>query len=125
MNDYVLIDKTNISKLQPGMHIKYIKQYYDENDVVKEKICNGGILINLLDTKKIYTIKLLLKTNIYWQLHFLKYKIYAKNMSQIENIKYENKDKIKQKTMALLNKEQEKINLIMNKKTEFKIYNIV
>jgi hypothetical protein len=86
-NDYILITRDNVNILKPGMHIKYIKKYYDEGTKrVKEKMCNGGFLINIINSDKIVNMILVLKTNIYWNMRFLKYTIYAKKIEKVNNV---------------------------------------
>lgn len=121
LNKYILIDKNNIHILKLGMHIKYMKN----ND---DKIYNGGFLINIIDKDKLFDTILILKSNIIWNLKFIKYKIYAKCLNDfnrkkkiIEDIKIEYSDEINKSKENINQKLFYKLLLIKNKKDNYKI----
>ena len=79
LNNYELITRSDLDKLELGMHIKYVIYKEDEKS---PKIYNGGFLINILNKDNIVNMILVLKSNIIWKLRFMKYKIYGKNIKK-------------------------------------------
>ena len=123
LTNYILIDKNNIEELEIGMHIKYKK----END---NKIYNGGFLIKIIDLNKdklVYTI-LILKSNIVWNMRFIKYKIYGKKIclfnhkkNIIQDIKIEFINDINKSKKIINDNLNYKLLLINNNKNKYKI----
>lgn len=80
LTNYVLITRHNVNDLKLGMHIKYVKNVFDINtNETKEKIYNGGFLVQILNGLKIFDLTLVLKSNITWKMKFIKYKIYGRS----------------------------------------------
>jgi len=90
ISGYKLITRDNLEDLHIGMHIRYVKKIYNiDTGNIEEKTYNGGFLVNIINGSKVVDMVLILKSNIFWKLRFLKYKIYGKN--KLEQNKEKNK----------------------------------
>ena len=132
LNNYILITRDNIDDLEIGSHIKYVKNVFDlRTNKTYEKIYNGGFLLEIIDSDKMYTLTLVLKSNIIWKMRFIKYKVYLKsknnfiyNKSHLPNNKIE--DYFRNENIIEINKRkseidkivQEKINKVKNNKNK-------
>jgi hypothetical protein len=141
LTNYKFITRNNIDEIEIGSHIKYIKNVYDTNkNKFYEKIYNGGFLLEIINSDKIYNLTLVLKSNIIWKMKFIKYKVYSKSKTnfvynkhkknqiqeqeqeQNQNIeKYfrnKNKQEIDKRKQEIDKYVQEKINLVKNNKNK-------
>jgi len=111
LTGYTLVTRNSISKLELGCHIKYIKNIY-ENNILCEKIYNGGILVDMIDRDKMYMLKLVLtktKTNAKTcKLHFIRFKVYAKVNTGVHEYKITKLEDHFRKEHAHLIKEKKK-----------------
>ena len=133
LKNYILINRHNLNDLKIGMHIKYIKnEIKTETGEMIEKVKNGGFLVNIKNGKKVYEMILVVKTNIIWNLKFIKYKIYG----QTQRLNLESKlikkinlngfkdlfiDLITERKKELENEQNEKIKDIISKKNDYNI----
>ena len=125
LNEYIYINKDNLDILKLGMHIKYTKE---DNG----KIYNGGFLIKIidLDQTKLVNLILILKSNIIWNMRFIKYKIYGKlihnfnrnnNLLQLNKLRVEYEEEINKSKEIINNKINYKLLLIKNNKHKYDI----
>ncbi len=129
LNEYELISRYELDKLEIGMHIKYLKKVYNLNTgLEEEKIYNGGFLIEILNGDKTVNLTLLLKSNIIWKLKFIKYKIYGKSQSKFNgtnklknNLREEYKDIIQLKMKEVDNILNKKIDIINKNKHKYRV----
>ena len=126
LNNYELITRNDLDKLKIGMHIKYIKKMYNlETDKIENKIYNGGFLINILNIDNPINLILIVKSNIIWKLHFIKYKIYGKQINKFNNIQNNFKELYKNEILEKNKKDYLEVQKLMDeinkKKNNYKI----
>ena len=129
LDGYIEITRNNLEDLEIGMHIKYIKKVYDlDKDIYYESVYNGGFLVDIKKEEKVYEMVLVVKSNIIWNLRFIKYKIYGKpiknfNRSNLVKNSFRDifEDEITKRKKELEEEQNKKINEIISKKDKYKI----
>jgi len=130
LENYIEITRNNLDDLEIGMHIKYIKKELNlETGKSTERVYNGGFLLEIKKGEKIYEMILVVKTNIIWNLRFIKYKIFGKKqenfVKKTDQIKDDFKelfgDLITERKKELEEEQNDKIREIMSKKNKYKI----
>ena len=73
LNDYFYITEKNLSQMKVGGYIRYI--------TMNEELKWGGILVNIVNKKKLTKMKLVLKnsTNNFWNIKYKNFYIFYKN----------------------------------------------
>jgi hypothetical protein len=92
-------------------------------------VYNGGFLMDIKKGSKVYEMVLVVKSNIIWNLRFIKYKIYGKPKKNFvrksEKIKDDFKDLfadlITERKKELEEEQNKKIKEIISKKDKYKI----
>jgi len=129
LDGYIEITRNNLEDFEIGMHIKYIKKVYDlDKDIYYESVYNGGFLVDIKKGEKVYEMVLVVKSNIIWNLRFIKYKIYGKpiknfNRSNLVKSSFRDifEDEITKRKKELEEEQNKKINEIISKKDKYKI----
>jgi len=130
LDGYIEINRNNLEDLEIGMHIKYIKKELNlETGEETDRIYNGGFLLDIKKGDKIFEMVLVVKSNIIWNLRYIKYKIFGKKsenfVKKTEIIKDDFRemfgDLISERRKELENEQNQKIKEIISKKDKYKI----
>ncbi len=130
LDGYIELGRNNLDNLEIGMHIKYIKKEFNlETGETSERVYNGGFLLDIKKGDKVFEMILVVKTNIIWNLRFIKYKIFGKKMKNFANKNDKIKDDfremfgdlIAERKKELEQEQNEKIREIKSKKNKYKI----
>jgi hypothetical protein len=130
LDGYIEIGRNNLEELEIGMHIKYIKKELNlETGEMSERVYNGGFLLDIKKGDKVYNMVLVVKTNIIWNLRFIKYKIFGKKKEDFSNNTSKIKDDfremfgdlITERKKELEEEQNQKIKEIVSNKNKYKI----
>ena len=130
LDDYIEISRNNLEDLEIGMHIKYIKKELNlETGEETDKVYNGGFLLDIKKGDKIFEMVLVVKSNIIWNLRYIRYKIFGKKSENFtkktDKIKDDFRemfgDLISERKKELQEEQNQKIKEIISKKDKYKI----
>jgi hypothetical protein len=130
LDGYVEITRNKLEDLEIGMHIKYIKKELNlETGEEIDRVYNGGFLLDIKKGDKVFDMVFVLKSNIIWNLRYIRYKIFGKKSENFakktDKIKDDFRemfgDLISERKKELQDEQNQKIKEIISKKDKYKI----
>lgn len=130
LDGYIEITRNNLEDLEIGMHIKYIKKELNlDTGESLDRIYNGGFLLEIKKGEKVFEMILVVKSNIVWNLRYIKYKIFGKKKENFtrktdiikDDLREMFGDLISKRKKELEEEQEEKIKEIVLNKNKYKI----